>query len=209
MSTQHRTIERHFGQVSRPMQWLCRVLLRLMGWTCVGVFPEDPRLVAIFAPHTSNWDFVIIHLMVTARGIKGNFFAKHTLCRPPLGRFMRAVGAIPVVRRRTEHLVDSAVDALAGHEQFYLGLAPEGTRRYTDHWRTGFYHIAERAGARIVLMYADYAKKETGFGPVIAPTGNMEGDFEAISDFYADKTPKRPENRSDAVLGTPRGGLGE
>ena len=206
MTAGRRAIERHFGQVSRPVQGLCRVLLRLLGWRIAGVFPEDKKLVAIFAPHTSNWDFAIIYLMVTASGIKGNFFAKHTLCRPPLGWFMRAAGAIPVVRRRTEHLVDSAVASLADHDQFYLGLAPEGTRRYTDHWRTGFYHIAERAGARILLMYADYAKKETGFGPVIAPTGDMEGDFEAIRAFYADKTPKRPENRSDAVLGKPRGG---
>ena len=187
------------------MQWVCRVLLRLMGWRSAGVFPDDPKLVAIFAPHTSNWDFIIIFLMVTARGIQGNFFAKHTLCRPPLGWFMRAAGAIPVVRRRTEHLVDSAVDALADHDQFYLGLAPEGTRRYTDHWRTGFYHIAERSGARILLMYADYSKKETGFGPVITPTGNMEADFEVIRAFYADKAPIRPKNRSAAVLGRPRG----
>lgn len=205
MNADHRAIARHFGRVSGPHRWLCGTLLRSMGWKTTGEFPEDRKLVAIFAPHTSNWDFVIIYLMVTAKGIKGNFFAKHTLCRPPLGWFMRAVGAIPVVRRRTEHLVDSAVGALSGHEQFYLGLAPEGTRRYTDHWRTGFYHIAEGSGARIVLMYADYAKKETGFGPVITPTGNMAEDFEAIRDFYADKTPKRPADRSDAVLGTPRG----
>ena len=209
MTTGRRTIEPHFGRVSRPHRWFCGALLRWMGWTTTGDFPDDRKLVAIFAPHTSNWDFVIIYLMVTARGIKGNFFAKHTLCSPPLGWFMRAVGAIPVVRRRTENLVDSAVDALAGHEQFYLGLAPEGTRRYTDHWRTGFYHIAERSGARIVLMYADYGKKETGFGPTIAPTGDMEGDFEAIKEFYDDKMPKRPENRSDAVLGRPRGGISE
>lgn len=206
MNPNHRIISPHVGQVSRPHRWLCGVLLRGMGWTSTGDFPGDPKLVAIFAPHTSNWDFVILYLMATARGIKGNFFAKHTLCRPPLGWFMRAVGAIPVVRRRTEHLVDSAVEALAGHDHFYIGLAPEGTRRYTDHWRTGFYHIAQRSGARILLMYADYAKKETGFGPVIAPTGDIEGDFELIRDFYADKTPKRPENRSDAMLGKARGG---
>jgi 1-acyl-sn-glycerol-3-phosphate acyltransferase len=187
------------------MQWLSRTLLRLAGWRVTGSFPEDKKIVAIFAPHTSNWDFPVIYLMVNTFGVKGNFFAKHTLCRPPLGWFMRAVGAIPVVRRRTENLVDSAVDALAGHEQFYLGLAPEGTRRYTDHWRTGFYHIAERSGARILLLYADYAKKEVGLGPVLTPSGDMEADFEVIKAFYVDKTPKRPENRSDAVLGTPRG----
>lgn len=205
MTDGQRTFKQHFGQVSRPLQWVAQALLQLLGWRIVGTFPEDKKLIAIFAPHTSNWDFVIIYLMVTASGIKGNFFAKHTLCRPPLGWFMRPAGAIPVVRRRTENLVESAVAALSIHDHFYLGLAPEGTRRYTDHWRTGFYHIAEASGARILLMYADYAKKETGFGPVITPTGNMEADFEAIRDFYADKTPKRPENRSDAVMGKPRG----
>lgn len=201
-----RAIFRNFGQVSRPVQWLSFGLLRLMGWTVAGTFPEDKKVVAIFAPHTSNWDFVVIYLMVNSFRIKGNFFAKHTLCRPPLGWFMRAVGAIPVVRRRTENLVDSAVESLAEHDQFYLGLAPEGTRRYTDHWRTGFYHIAERAGARILLLYADYEKKETGLGPMIAPTGDMAADFELIKTFYADKAPRRPENRSEAVLGEPRGG---
>lgn len=205
MTAGRRAIDRHFGRVSRPVQWLCRSLLRLASWRVAGDFPEDKKIVAIFAPHTSNWDFPVIYLMVTAFGIKGNFFAKHTVCRPPLGWFMRAVGAIPVVRRCTENLVDSAVASLAEHDRFYLGLAPEGTRRYTDHWRTGFYHIAERAGARILLLYADYAKKETGLGPLITPTGNMESDFEIIKAFYADKTPRRPENRSEAVLGAPRG----
>ena len=204
MTTPPRTLPRHFGQVSRPVQWISRALLRLMGWRICGTFPDDHKLVAIMAPHTSNWDFVVIYLMVNAFGIKGNFFAKHTLCRPPLGWFMKAVGAIPVVRSRTEHLVDSALSALADHDHFYLGLAPEGTRRYTDHWRTGFYQIAEGAGARIVLMYADYGKKETGFGPAITATGDRVADFEVIKAFYADKTPKRPENRSDAVLGQPR-----
>lgn len=205
MTGERRTIARHFGQVSRPVQWLSRALLWLLGWRVAGVFPDDKKIVAIFAPHTSNWDFLIIYLMVNAFGIQGNFFAKHTLCRPPLGWFMRSVGAIPVVRRRTENLVDSAVATLAAHDQFYLGLAPEGTRRYTDHWRTGFYHIAERSGARILLLYADYATKETGLGPLITPTGDIAADFELIKAFYADKTPKRPENRSDAVLGAPRG----
>ena len=91
----------------------------------------------------------------------------------------------------------------------YLGLAPEGTRRYTDHWRTGFYHIAERSGARILLLYADYEEKVVGLGPVITPSGDMAADFEIIKAFYADKVPKRPENRSDAVLGEPRGATHE
>ncbi len=204
MGEGHRHIDRNFGRVSPPVQWVSRKMLQLLGWRIAGTFPDDDKLVAIFAPHTSNWDFVIIYLMVNAFGVKGNFFAKHTLCHPPLGWFMKAVGGVPVVRRHTQNLVDSAVEALAEHEHFYLGLAPEGTRRYTDHWRTGFYHIAERTGARILLMYADFEKKETGMGPVVTLTGDMAADFEVIKDFYADKAPCIPENRSEAVLGKPR-----
>ena len=209
MTASRRPIDRNFGAVSRPVQWLSHRLLRWAGWRVAGSFPQEDKLVAIFAPHTSNWDFVVVYLMANAFGVKGNFFAKHTVCRPPLGWFMRAVGAIPVVRRRTENLVESAVSVLADYDRFYLALAPEGTRRYTDHWRTGFYRIAAQSGARILLMYADYAKKEVGVGPVIQPTGDIEADFARIKAFYAAVIPCRPENRSDAVLGPPRGGKDE
>jgi 1-acyl-sn-glycerol-3-phosphate acyltransferase len=206
MTTKRRRIHQNFGALNGPLRWFSGALLRGAGWRITGKLPEDDKLVAIFAPHTSNWDFMVIYLMINSFGIKGNFFAKHALFWPPLGWFLRWAGAIPVTRSRTEHLVDSALAALAGNERFYLGLAPEGTRRYTDHWRTGFYRIAERADARILLLHADFATRETGLGPAIRPTGDIDADFEVIKAFYEDKTPCCPENRSDAVLGRPRDG---
>jgi 1-acyl-sn-glycerol-3-phosphate acyltransferase len=85
-------------------------------------------------------------------------------------------------------------------EAIYLAIAPEGTRNKTDHWKTGFYQIAEKAEIPYVLMIIDYGKKECGFGPVFYPTGDMEADFQKIWDVYRDITPLYPENRSAMQL---------
>ncbi len=53
------------------------------------------------------------------------------------------------------------------------------------YWKTGFYHIARGANVPIVLGYLDYRRKVGGIGPVVHPTGNMEGDMKIIRDFYA------------------------
>jgi 1-acyl-sn-glycerol-3-phosphate acyltransferase len=96
------------------------------------------------------------------------------------------------------------VDQVAGlfeqYDALYLAIAPEGTRQYTDRWKTGFYWIALKAKVKIVLMYIDYEKKETGFGPIIEPSGDIEKDFELIKDFYRDIKPLYPELRSAMVI---------
>ena len=61
------------------------------------------------------------------------------------------------------------------------------------YWKTGFYHIAKGANVPIVLGYLDYRRKAGGIGPVVYPTGNMEGDMKIIQDFYAGITGKYPE----------------
>jgi 1-acyl-sn-glycerol-3-phosphate acyltransferase len=38
---------------------LGRLVLRGIGWRLEGAVPNVPRCVAIVAPHTSNWDFVV------------------------------------------------------------------------------------------------------------------------------------------------------
>lgn len=39
----------------------------------------------------------------------------------------------------------------------------------------------------------DYAKKTTGIGKIVYPTGNYEQDMAEIMDFYAGINPKYPE----------------
>ncbi|MCD6287698.1 MAG: acyltransferase, partial [Candidatus Hydrogenedentes bacterium] len=71
------------------------------------------------------------------------------------------------------------------------------TRSYTDHWKTGFYRIAQKANVPIHLIKLDYAKKIATIGPTFIPTGDLDQDMDIIRDFYADTTPKFPEKQSD------------
>ena len=46
--------------VSSLSSWLARFVMRVLGWQLVGEPPDVPKYVLIAAPHTSNWDFLIV-----------------------------------------------------------------------------------------------------------------------------------------------------
>ena len=71
-------------------------------------------------------------------------------------------------------------------------VAPEGTRKKANHWKTGFYYIATGANVPLVMGFIDYARKEGGFGPMLMPTGDIEADMEKIRAFYQNITGKMP-----------------
>jgi 1-acyl-sn-glycerol-3-phosphate acyltransferase len=76
-------------------------------------------------------------------------------------------------------------------------LAPEGTRTRTDHWKTGFYHIARAAEVPIVLAYLDYGTKQVGIEGVITPGDDIGEVFEQLRGFYAERRGKHPEKESE------------
>ena len=78
--------------------WLARSLLRLIGWRAEGDCPPDPRFVLIAAPHTSNWDWVLMMLFASHYGLRVSWLAKHSLFVPPVGWLMRALGGVPPER---------------------------------------------------------------------------------------------------------------
>ena len=60
----------------------------------------------------------------------------------PLGPLFRRWGGIPVNRRESTGFVGQMRAALEAHDDFRLVIAPEGTRSRTDHWKSGFWHLA-------------------------------------------------------------------
>jgi 1-acyl-sn-glycerol-3-phosphate acyltransferase len=160
-------------------------LLRVFGWRIEGTLPDEPRLLGIGAPHTSNWDFVFSIAAMLALGLRANWIGKHTLFRWPLGGLMRWLGGIPVDRTRSRGFVEQVVGMFNSRDALLLGIAPEGTRKKVDRWKTGFYHIAHGAGVPILPIYWDYGRKVLGFGPPITPTGDLKADLERIYAFYA------------------------
>ncbi|WP_196138076.1 lysophospholipid acyltransferase family protein [Aliikangiella sp. G2MR2-5] len=177
--------------------WLCRKILSLFGWEIVGKPPEVKKYVAIVAPHTSNWDFFIFVLMKFGLRMKVNFIGKHTIFVGPVGWFLKKLGGIPVNRSASHNIVNEIVNAFKQREEMVFALAPEGTRSYRDHWKSGFYHIALSAEVPVQFCYLDAPTKKLGFGPLIKLTGDEEKDLASIRDFYHDKRGIRQELFSD------------
>ena len=162
-----------------------RVLLGLMRWRIEGDFPPRPKMVAIVAPHTSNWDFIVGILAVFAIGIRVRFLAKHTLFKPPLGPLMRWFGGMPVDRKAPHGLVPQVVEAIEKAPAVFLAITPAGTRSSTKPWRSGFYHIAVAAHVPIFPVIFDGPNRAIRFLPAFEPSGNYEADLPKLLALYA------------------------
>jgi 1-acyl-sn-glycerol-3-phosphate acyltransferase len=153
--------------------------------------------VIIVAPHTSNWDFLVGLACGYGAGILSRwpygFFIKAALFRGPLAPVLRALGGIPIDRSAPHDAVHRAAEILRGRPRYMLAITPEGTRRRTERWRTGFYHIARSVGVPVVPASFDYAKRECRIGPAVELTGDPETDLETFRGFYAGVTAKHPE----------------
>lgn len=169
-----------------------RAVLKILGWDLEGEIPNLPKCVIIGAPHTSNWDFVLAIAAMMALGLDARWLGKHTIFRPPFGRLMRWLGGVPVDRNARHGVVDQTLAAFVHRERFVLGVAPEGTRKRVDRWKTGFYHVAQGAGVPIVPAYFDYARKVLGFGPPFDVSGDLEADMKRFRAFYEPFKGKKP-----------------
>jgi 1-acyl-sn-glycerol-3-phosphate acyltransferase len=182
------------------MRWLADRYLRWRGWVWVGERPQFPKFVAIAAPHTTNWDFVVFLAVARHFDIPARVVAKHSLVRWPLGWLMRRLGVIPVRRHRSEGLVDQMVAEYEASDRMALVIAPEGTRSRAPFWRSGFYHIARAVSVPLVMTFLDYENKRAGVGGVVHLTGNVTADMRHIRQFYTGINGKRPENQGPIAI---------
>lgn len=173
------------------------VALRLSGWRVVGVRPTAPKFVIIVAPHTSNWDFPVGLACGYGAGLlsrwRYGFFIKAELFRGPLAPAFRALGGIPIDRSAPHEAVQRSVEILRRRERYLLVITPEGTRRRTEHWHSGFYHIARNAGVPVVPVCFDYGRSECRIGPATELTGDTEADLEVFRRFFAEPRARHPE----------------
>lgn len=185
------------------IQRLCYWLLHRIGWTLDEQLPEARHYVLIGYPHTSNWDFVLAMLAKGARGFHFHWVAKHTLFYWPLGPVMRALGGIPVDRRRPAGFAQQLSERFAQESELIIAITPEGTRARTEQWKSGFYRLAREAGVPVALGYLDYKGKRLGIGPLIELSGDVEADMARIRAFYADKQALDPAKAGPIRLRAP------
>ncbi len=186
---------------SHPLlQRLSRFILQLVGWSTEANLPPTSKYVLVGAFHTSNWDFILALLLTWAIGIRIHWVGKDSLFRGPMGWVMRRLGGVPVDRKARHNYVQQLIDIFAERDELILTIAPEGTRGKSPYWRTGFYYVALGAQVPIALGYVDYERRIGGVGASFMPTGDIHADMETIRAFFADKTPKFPENAGAIVL---------
>ena len=174
-----------------------RAVLAAAGWHVKFDGLPARQGVVIVYPHTSNWDFVIGLLAKWAIGFTLSFWGKDSLFRIPiLGRWLRWVGGVPVDRHHPRGVVGQMVERMAqAREQdefFWLALAPEGTRSYIDHWRSGFYQVALKAEVPLGLAYFDYVDRIVGVNTFIRLSGDVEADMAAIASHLGHRRGKKP-----------------
>jgi hypothetical protein len=175
-------------------------VLRAFGWRIVLRRPMPMKCVVVFFPHTSNWDFPIGLLTKWAVDIHFRYVGKDVLFRGPFGALFRRWGGIPVNRRLSTGFVAQMRDEFERHDDFRLVIAPEGTRSRTEHWRSGFYHLAQVARVPVALAFIDYPTRRIGVGAYVDLSGAPGPDMCRIAAFYADKRGHRPENQGPVLL---------
>ncbi len=172
---------------------LGRLVLAMAGWRVAGNFPDCGKMVVVVAPHTSNWDTFFGIVLVFALGLDAHWMGKHTLFLGPLGPLMRWLGGIPVDRNRPTDRVGQVAAEFERREKLLLAIAPEGTRRKVERWKSGFWRISRAAQIPMVPAWFDFAQREIGIGPVLEASDDYQADLARIMEFFRGVTPRHPE----------------
>jgi len=167
--------------------------LRIFGWRVVSAPAVTDKGVVVVYPHTSNWDFLIGVLARTVMQLPMYWIGKDSLFRFPMRTVMLALGGTPVDRSRPHGLVDQLREVMNQHDRYYVTITPEGTRRRTDHWKSGFYHLALGLNVPVGLAFIDYKRREVGVAEWMPLTGNIEQDLAHIREVYAERRGRYPE----------------
>lgn len=174
-----------------------KLVLKLFGWRVEGELPDIEKYIIVGAPHTSNWDFIIMLAISLIYRQKFYWMGKHTLFRWPFDNLFRRLGGIPINRESKSNTVSQVIHYFKTQENLAMIITPEGTRKKVTYWRSGFYYIAMGANIPILLGFVDYKRKVAGIGPLIKPSGNIESDMKIIRIFYANISGKYPDKAGD------------
>ncbi|WP_026752881.1 1-acyl-sn-glycerol-3-phosphate acyltransferase [Sediminibacter sp. Hel_I_10] len=180
------------------MSWLAKfIYFKLLGWQITGNtnFSKDTikKVVIIALPHTSWHDFYIGLLLRKITQLKTNFVGKKELFKWPFGYYFRAIGGSPLDRTPGQNKVTAIAQLFENTSEFRLTLAPEGTRKKVQDWKTGFYYIAKAANLPIIMFTLDFQNKKNHISQPFYPTDNMEADFKFMKSFFDGVVGKKPE----------------
>ena len=184
----------HNGPISGVIPYcIGRVWMWIFGWNVTGQIPHGGKFVIVGAPHTSNWDFPFTLAALYTFRLKISWMGKNTLFKKPFGKIMRWLGGIPIDRSSEHGVVDQIIKQFNESQKLVVTIAPSGTRKKRDYWKSGFYWIAYTAKVPILCGYLDYRRKTACLGLSFVPTGDIKKDMDRIRGFFKGIRGKNPE----------------
>ncbi len=155
-------------------RFIGRMLLRIVGYKIEGKFPNEPKMMVIASPHTSNWDLILALGTILSLGIRLNFMMKKAAFFFPLAGLFKALGGIPLDRSSPKAAVKQTMQGFQDNEKFWLVLSPEGTRKPVTMWKAGFVRIARAANVPIFIMGVDSRTKTLHLDRLVLPNENTK-----------------------------------
>jgi len=175
--------------------WFFRFLFKAWGWKLQGKIPHHlPKKLYVVIPHTSNWDFPVGIMLKFGFKMDVGFIAKSSLFKWPYGWFFKALGGIPVDRKRAHGFIESVVRVIKERDTFSTSIAPEGRRRKVKKLKTGYYHIARLAKIPIIYVKFDWGNKVIDFTEPRMVMDTVEEELAFARDHFKDTVGKIPEN---------------
>lgn len=192
--------DRH-PRAGRLSRWVGRAILFVGRWRIEGELPDEAKVVFVAAPHTSNWDGVLMLAIAWKLGVRLSWLGKESMFkRWPLGPMLRAFGGVAVDRSRRQDTVKTIAAQFATRDKLYLAIPPSGTRRFRDHWKSGFYYVALEADVPVVLAFLDYPRKTGGTLGSLRLTGDVVADMDRIRSAYQGVRGRFPDKQSTIRL---------
>ena len=153
------------------------ILNKIIGWRVIGYLPKNEKYIIAVVPHSSYFDLIIAVLIRSYSGLRIKFIGKKELFNPITTYLFKFLGGIPVDRTKKSNIVDEVVELFKLGKIKILAIAPEGTRKRVEKWKTGFYYIALKAKLPILMVSFDYIRKEVKINDKFYPSGDIDKDF--------------------------------
>jgi hypothetical protein len=89
-----------------------------------------------------------------------------------------------VDRSSKQDVVTQTAELVGRMDRVVIALAPEGTRKATPRWRSGFWWIAHKAQVPIVPVAFDFRTREIVIHPPVRTSGDSDKDIAALRALY-------------------------
>jgi len=178
-------VNEHVPQMgNRISRSISEFILTIMGWKIKGAFPNEPKLVFIGAPHTSNWDMVLAVAAMQSVGLRASWMMKRQAFFWPLGGLFKRLGGVPIDRSAKNDVINQMANWFQAQDKAYLGLTPEGTRSKVQSYKRGYLRIAYAAKIPVFLVAVDAKNKHVVLDKVWPLTGDIDIDNQNIKAYY-------------------------